>query len=112
MSPLARLHTAIACHLVLVIATLASCAVIAAGIKTAAVPRRPHPPGLTSRPADLGMIPLTVPDRAPPRRPVLTAPSLPGHTTHWSAGRRRRHAAHADTASARLATDKVITLFN
>jgi hypothetical protein len=82
-----RLYTAIARHTVLVMAALAACAVTAALLRDrtdtqAPPPVRPDQPP----PADLGMIPLTVPEITH----LLTArPGPPGHAEHWVNWRRR-----------------------
>ena len=85
-----RLYTAIARHTVLVMAALAACAVTAALLRDrtdtqAPPPVRPDQPP----PADLGMIPLTVPEITH----LLTAsPGPPGHAEHWVNWRRRHQA--------------------
>jgi hypothetical protein len=82
---------AIARHTVLVIAALAICAVTAALLRDLTdtqvpPPVRPDQPP----PADLGMIPLTIPEitrllaRLPARRP--------GHAQHWASWRLRHQA--------------------
>jgi SRSO17 transposase len=90
-----RLYTAIARHLVLVMAALAICAITAASLKDrtdtqAPPPVRPDQPP----PGDPGMIPLTVPETGRLIAALLTRPSPPGHTAHWS-GWRRRHQARS-----------------
>jgi SRSO17 transposase len=107
-----RLYTAIARHLVLVMAALAICAVTAALLRDrtstqAPPPSRPDQPP----PADPGMIPLTVPEIRHLLAAVLTGPSPPGHTGHWL-NWRRRHQARSRWyhQRARLARDAEITL--
>jgi SRSO17 transposase len=84
-----RLYTAIARHTVLVMATLAICAITAAQLRhrtdTQAPPpaRRGQPP-----PADPGMIPLTIAEIAR----LLARPSPPGNAGHWLTWRRRHQA--------------------
>jgi hypothetical protein len=90
----ARLYGAIARHTVLVMAALAACAVTAALLRGRTETQAP-PPARAGQPppADLGMIPLTIPQitrllaASPISRP-------PGHAEHWSR-RRRRHQARA-----------------
>jgi SRSO17 transposase len=105
-----RLYTAIARHTVLVMAALAICAVTAALLRDrtdtqAPPPARPDQPP----PADLGMIPLTVPEitrlLAPP--PAIP-PGLAGHWANW----RRRHQARSRWyhQRTRLARNPAITL--
>jgi SRSO17 transposase len=88
-----RLYHAIARHAVLVMASLAICAVTAALLRDrtdtqAAPPVRPDQPP----PASAGMIPLTVPEI----RRLLAAsepvPRRPGHAEHWSVFRREHQA--------------------
>jgi hypothetical protein len=90
-----RVYTAIARHTVLVMAALAICATTAASLKDrtdtqAPPPVRPDQPP----PADPGMIPLTVPETGRLIAALLTRPSPPRHTVHWS-GWRRRHQARS-----------------
>ena len=103
-----RLYTAIARHTVLVMAALAICAVTAALLRRrtdtqAPAPVRPDQP----RPADPGLIPLTVPETAR----LLAHPPPPGTATRWLAWRRRHQALstwyHHRT---RLAREDQITL--
>jgi len=105
-----RLYTAIARHTVLVMAALAACAVTAALLRDrtdtqAPPPTRPDQPP----PADLGMIPLTIPEitRLLPPPPA----GRPGHAEHWANWRRRHQARsrwyHQRT---RLARDAEIAL--
>jgi len=91
----ARLYTAIARHTVLIMAALAICAVTAALLRDrtgtqAPPPARPDQP----LPANLGMIPLTIPEitRLLTTRPA--GPAQPGHAEHW-ANWRRCHQARA-----------------
>ena len=84
-----RLYTAIARHTVLVMASLAICAVTAALLRRrtgtqAPAPTRPDQPP----PADPGMIPLTVPETGR----LLTHPPPPGAAGHWLDWRRRHQA--------------------
>ncbi len=106
-----RLYTAIARHLVLVMAALAICAVTAASLKDrtdtqAPPPARPDQPP----PADPGMIPLTVPEIKRLLAALLLTPAPPGHAAHWLDWRRRHQArSRWYHQRARLATDAVIT---
>jgi SRSO17 transposase len=84
-----RLYTAIARHTVLVMAALAICAVTAALLRRrtdtqAPAPALPDQP----RPAEFGMIPLTVPETGR----LLAHPPPPGSTGHWLDWRRRHQA--------------------
>ena len=89
----ARLYTAIARHLVLVMAALAVCAITAAMIRDrtdtqAPPPVRPDQPP----PAEPGMIPLTIPE-IKRLLAALTIPPLPlRHVIHWDAWTRRHQA--------------------
>jgi hypothetical protein len=86
-----RLYTAIARHTVLVMAALAACAVTVPLLRDRAQAPPPVRPGQPP-PADLGMIPLTVPEIT---RLLATPPAHPpGHAEHW-ANWRRRHQARA-----------------
>jgi SRSO17 transposase len=85
-----RLYTAIARHTVLVMAALAACAVTAALLRhrtdtQAPPPVRPDQPS----PADLGMIPLTIPEIT---RLLATQRARPGHAEHWANWRRHHQA--------------------
>jgi hypothetical protein len=84
-----RLYTAIARHTVLVMAALAICAITAALLRdrTDAQPPAPVRPGQPP-PADMGMIPLTVPEIAR----LLAWPAPPGHVAYWLDWRRRHQA--------------------
>jgi SRSO17 transposase len=89
----ARLYTAIARHVVLVMAALAICAVTAALLRDrtdtqAPAPVRPDQPA----PAEPGMIPLTVPEIKRLLAAVLLRPNPPGHAAHWLNWRRRHQA--------------------
>jgi SRSO17 transposase len=89
----ARLYTAIARHLVLVMAALAICAVTAALLRDRTdtqtpPPTRPDQPP----PADPGMIPLTVPEIRRLLAALLLRPHPPGHHAHWLTWRRRHQA--------------------
>jgi len=79
----ARLYTAIARHLVLVMAALAVCAVTAALMKnrTDTQPPPPVSPG-QAPPAGPGMIPLTVPEIKRTLAALTTRPRSPGHVMH------------------------------
>jgi hypothetical protein len=71
-------------------AALAVCAVTAALLRDrtdtqAPAPVRPD----QDPPADLGMIPLTIPEIT---RLLTTSPARPGHVEHWSNWRRRHQA--------------------
>jgi len=104
-----RLYHAIARHTVLVMAALAVCAVTAALLRdrTGTQAQEPVSPGQRP-PADLGMIPLTVPEIT---RLLSTRPGRPGHAEHWS-NWRRRHQARARWyhQRTRLARDPAIAL--
>ena len=104
-----RLYTAIARHTVLVMAALAICAVTAALLRDRTDSQAPPPARPDERaPADLGMIPLTVPEIA---RLLASRPTTPGHTEYWSNWRRRQQArARWYHQRARLARDPTITL--
>jgi SRSO17 transposase len=89
----ARLYTAIARHMVLVMAALAICAVTAAQLKgrtdtQAPPPTSPH----QSPPADPGLIPLTVHEVQRLLALALYRPQTDGHTAHWLTWRRRHQA--------------------
>jgi SRSO17 transposase len=90
-----RLYAAITRHTVLVMAALAICAITAALLRDRTNTQAPQParPGQLP-PADLGMIPLTVPEIKHLLAALLLRPSPPGHTAHWS-GWRRRHQARS-----------------
>jgi SRSO17 transposase len=88
-----RLYTAIARHVVLVMAALAICAVTAALLRDrtdtqAPAPVRPDQPP----PAEPGLIPLTVPEIKRLLASALLRPDPPGHTAHWLNWRRRHQA--------------------
>ena len=88
-----RLYTAIARHVVLVMAALAICAVTAALLKDrtgtqAPPPIRPDQPP----PAEPGMIPLTVPEIRLLLAAALLRPGPPAHAGHWLDWRRRHQA--------------------
>jgi SRSO17 transposase len=103
-----RLYTAIARHTVLVMAAVAICAVTAALLRrrTGTQPPAPVLPDQPP-PADLGMIPLTVPETGR----LLAHPPPPGTARHWLDWRRRHQACsrwyHQRT---RLARDTAIIL--
>jgi SRSO17 transposase len=88
-----RLYTAIARHVVLVMAALAICAVTAALLKDrtgtqAPPPARPDQPP----PTEPGMIPLTVPEIRLLLAAALLRPDPPAHAGHWLDWRRRHQA--------------------
>jgi SRSO17 transposase len=85
-----RLYHAIARHTVLVMAALAICAVTAALLRDR-TDTQTLPPARPDQlpPADLGMIPLTVPEIA---RLLTATPAAPGRAEHWSNWRRRHQA--------------------
>ena len=89
----ARLYTAIARHIVLVMAALAICAVTAALLRDrtdtqAPPPVRPDQPP----PAEPGMIPLTVPEIRRLLADALQRSHPPGHAARWLNWRRRHQA--------------------
>ena len=96
-------------HTVLVMAALAFCAVTAALLRhrtdtQAPPPVRPDQPP----PADLGMIPLTIPEIT---RLLTTPRASPGHAEHWANWRRRHQArSHWYHQRSRLARDLEIAL--
>jgi SRSO17 transposase len=101
-----RLYTAIARHTVLVMASLAICAITAALLhdRTSTQPPPPVTPGQPP-PADMGMIPLTIPEIAR----LLARPAPPGSAAHWLDWRRRHQArARWYHQRTRLARDSVI----
>ena len=108
----ARLYTAIARHVVLVMAALAVCAVTAALVKDRTDTQAPPPvrPGQPP-PAEPGMIPLTIPEI---KRLIaaLTARPLPRWLIiHWDAWTRRHQArSRWFHKRARLARDAEIAL--
>jgi SRSO17 transposase len=108
----ARLYTAIARHVVLVMAALAVCAVTAALVKDRTDTQAPPPvrPGQPP-PAEPGMIPLTIPEI---KRLIaaLTARPLPRWLViHWDAWTRRHQArSRWFHKRARLARDAEIAL--
>jgi SRSO17 transposase len=106
-----RLYTAIARHIVLVMAALAICAVTAALLRDRTGTQAPPPVRPDERPpADPGTTPLTVPEIT---RLLSTQPGRPGHAEHWSNWRRRHQAfAHWYHQRTRLARDTAITLVN
>ncbi len=108
----ARLYTAIARHLVLVMAALAVCAVTAALLKDrtgtqAPPPVRPDQPP----PADPGMIPLTIPEIKRLLAALTTRPLPQRHVIHWDKWTRRHQArSRWYHQRARLARDAEIAL--
>jgi hypothetical protein len=104
-----RLYHAIARHTVLVMAALAVCAVTAALLRDRTGTQAPEPVSPGQRPpADLGMIPLTVPEIT---RLLGTRSGRPGHAEHWS-NWRRCHQARARWyhQRTRLARDPAIAV--
>jgi SRSO17 transposase len=89
----ARLYTAIARHIVLVMAALAICAVTAALLRDRTDTQAPPPvrPGQPP-PAEPGMIPLTVPEIRNLLAAALRRPHPPGHAARWLNWRRRHQA--------------------
>jgi SRSO17 transposase len=108
----ARLYTAIARHVVLVMAALAICAVTAALLRRrtdtqAAPPATPD----QAPPPEPGMIPLTVPEIKRLLAALTTRPPPPLNVIHWDAWTRRHQArARWFHKRARLARDAEITL--
>jgi len=106
-----RRYTAIARHVVLVMAALAICAVTAAQLRSRTDTQAPPPvrPGQPP-PADPGMIPLTVPEIRRLLAACLATPGPPGHAAHWLDWRRRHQArARWYHQRTRLARDAEIT---
>jgi SRSO17 transposase len=89
----ARLYTAIARHLVLVMAALAVCAVAAALLRNRTGTQAPPPssPGQPP-PEDPGMIPLTVPEIRRITAALTTRPMPPPLVIHWDTWTRRHQA--------------------
>ena len=89
----ARLYTAILRHIVLVMATLAACAVTAALLRRRTGSEAPEPasPG-QAPPAEPGMIPLTVPEIRRITAALTTRPLPPPLVIHWDAWTRRHQA--------------------
>jgi SRSO17 transposase len=108
----ARLYTAIARHVVLVMAALAICAITAALVKDrtdtqAPPPLRPDQPP----PAEPGMIPLTIPEIKRLLAALTTRPLPRWLVVHWDAWTRRHQArARWFHKRTRLARDAEITL--
>ena len=89
----ARLYTAIARHVVLVMAALAICAVTTALLRDRTDTQAPEPVKPDQPPpAEPGMIPLTVPEIKRLLAAALLRPVPPGHTAHWLNWRRRHQA--------------------
>jgi SRSO17 transposase len=88
-----RLYTAIARHVVLVMAALAICAVTAALLRARTDAQAPPParPGQPP-PADTGMIPMSVPEISRLLAASLIPPRPHGHAWHWLDWRRRHQA--------------------
>jgi hypothetical protein len=89
----ARLYTAIARHIVLVMAALAICAVTAALLRDRAGTQAPPPtaPGQAPPPGP-GMIPIPVPEVKRLLSAVITPRKPRGHAARWLAWRRRHQA--------------------
>jgi SRSO17 transposase len=89
----ARLYTAIARHIVLVMAALAVCAVTAALLRSRTGTQAPPPaaPGQPP-PADPGLVPLTVPEIKRITAALTTRPLPPPLVIHWDAWTRRHQA--------------------
>jgi SRSO17 transposase len=89
----ARLYTAILRHLVLVMATLAICAVTAAQLRDRTDTQAPPPvtPG-QAPPREPGMIPLTVHEVKRLLAAALDRPAPDGHAARWLNWRRRHQA--------------------
>ena len=108
----ARLYTAIARHVVLVMAALAICAITAALVKDrtdtqAPPPVRPDQPP----PPEPGMIPLTIPEIKRLLAALTTRPLPRWLVIHWDAWTRRHQArSRWFHKRARLARDAEITL--
>jgi SRSO17 transposase len=108
----ARLYTAIARHVVLVMAALAICAVTAALLKDRTDTQAPPPVRADQPPpAEPGMIPLTIPE-IKRLLAALTTPPLPRWLViHWDAWTRRHQArSRWFHKRARLARDAEIAL--
>ena len=89
----ARLYTAIRRHTVLVMAALAICAVTAAQLRDRTDSQAPPPARPDDQPpADLGLIPLTVPEIRRLLAAALSRPEPPGHAAQWLEWRRRHQA--------------------
>jgi hypothetical protein len=89
----ARLYTAIARHIALVMAALAICAVTAAQLRNRTDTQAPPPARPDDAPpADPGLIPLTVRDIRRLLADALTRPKPPGHTARWLEWRRHHQA--------------------
>ena len=89
----ARLYTAIARHLVLVMAALAICAVTAALLRGHTNNQAPPPAAPDQAPPpEPGMIPLTVPEIKRLLAALTTRPPPPWHVIHWDAWTRRHQA--------------------
>jgi SRSO17 transposase len=89
----ARLYTAIARHLVLVMAALAICAVATALLRGRTGTQAPPPdaPGQPP-PADPGLVPLTVPEIKRITAALTARPLPPPLVIHWDAWTRRHQA--------------------
>jgi SRSO17 transposase len=89
----ARLYTAILRHTVLVMATLAVCAVAAAQLRDR-TNTQTSPPTSPDQvpPPDPGLIPLTIPETRRLLSRTLHHPKPPDHAEHWTDWRRRHQA--------------------
>jgi SRSO17 transposase len=108
----ARLYTAIARHVVLVMAALAICAITAALVKDRTDTQAPPPvrPGQPP-PAEPGMIPLTIPEIKRLLAALSTRPLPRWAVIHWDAWTRRHQArARWFHKRTRLARDLEISL--
>ena len=108
----ARLYTAIARHVVLVMAALAICAITAALVRDRTDTQAPPPvrPGQPP-PAEPGMIPLTIPEIKRLLAALSTRPLPRWAVIHWDAWTRRHQArARWFHKRARLARDLEISL--
>ena len=89
----ARLYTAIARHIILVMAALAICAVTAARLRHRTGTQAPPPAAPDQAPPpEPGMIPLTIPETVRLLAALTTRPLPPGHVIHWDAWTRRHQA--------------------
>ena len=97
----ARLYTAIARHVLLVMAALAICAITAALVRDRTDTQAPPPvrPGQPP-PAEPGMIPLTIPEIKRLLAALTTRPLPQCAVIHWDAWTRRHQAARAGSTNA------------
>ncbi len=108
----ARLYTAIARHVVLVMAALAICAITAAQLRDRTDTQAPSPLRADQPPPpEPGMIPLTIPEIKRLLAALTTRPLPRRLVIHWNAWTRRHQArARWFHKRARLARDAEITL--